>query len=108
MSQYSRLRVSQTLLTSRVATSVRTSPSRTIAPQGSPTSITGYIPASHGHYVENTGNTTLRFLEVFKTATFQDVSLSQVRADPALLQICRLTFACSGLLLRRPPWLRLL
>ncbi|GJE86562.1 oxalate decarboxylase family bicupin [Phanerochaete sordida] len=37
----------------------------------------GYIPASHGHYVENTGNTTLRFLEVFKTATFQDVSLSQ-------------------------------
>ena len=39
----------------------------------------GYIPASHGHYVENTGNTTLRFLEVFKTATFQDVSLTQVR-----------------------------
>lgn len=40
---------------------------------------TGYVPAANGHYVENTGNTTLRFLEVFKTDTFQDVSLAQVR-----------------------------
>lgn len=38
----------------------------------------GYIPAAYGHYVENTGNTTLHFLEIFKTDTFQDVSLSQV------------------------------
>ncbi|EKM56991.1 uncharacterized protein PHACADRAFT_142065 [Phanerochaete carnosa HHB-10118-sp] len=37
----------------------------------------GYVPASYGHYVENTGNTTLRYLEVFKTSVFQDVSLSQ-------------------------------
>ncbi|TEB31500.1 oxalate decarboxylase [Coprinellus micaceus] len=44
----------------------------------------GYIPASNGHYVENTGNTTLRFLEIFNSGTpssapdkFQDVSLSQ-------------------------------
>ncbi|EKM57209.1 uncharacterized protein PHACADRAFT_194773 [Phanerochaete carnosa HHB-10118-sp] len=48
----------------------------------------GYIPAAHGHYVENTGNTTLRFLEVFKTATFQDVSLTQWLAltPPAMIE----------------------
>lgn len=27
----------------------------------------GYVPASYGHYIENTGNTTLKFLEIFKT-----------------------------------------
>lgn len=37
----------------------------------------GYVPASYGHYIENTGNTTLKFLEIFKTDRFQDVSLSQ-------------------------------
>lgn len=47
---------------------------------------TGYVPASYGHYVENTGNTTLRFLEVFKSDTFEDVSLGQVRPSPRGLQ----------------------
>ncbi|KAI0073871.1 oxalate decarboxylase [Panus rudis PR-1116 ss-1] len=37
----------------------------------------GYVPASFGHYVENTGNTTLRYLEIFKSDRFQDISLSQ-------------------------------
>jgi len=37
----------------------------------------GYVPASFGHYVENTGNATLRFLEIFNADRFQDVSLSQ-------------------------------
>ncbi|RDB29945.1 Oxalate decarboxylase OxdC [Hypsizygus marmoreus] len=37
----------------------------------------GYIPPSFGHYVENTGNTTLKFLEVFKSGIFQDISLTQ-------------------------------
>ncbi|KAI0346194.1 oxalate decarboxylase [Trametopsis cervina] len=37
----------------------------------------GYVPASYGHYVENTGNTTLRFLEVFKSDKFEDISLGQ-------------------------------
>lgn len=32
-----------------------------------------------GHYVENVGNTTLRFLEVFKTDRFEDISLNQAR-----------------------------
>ncbi|EKM54942.1 uncharacterized protein PHACADRAFT_142732 [Phanerochaete carnosa HHB-10118-sp] len=47
-----------------------------------------YIPAANGHYVENIGNTTLRYLEVFKTATFQDVSLSQWLAltPPAMIE----------------------
>jgi oxalate decarboxylase len=30
-----------------------------------------------GHYVENTGDTTLRFLEMFASDRFADVSLSQ-------------------------------
>ncbi|KAF8702901.1 hypothetical protein AX14_014336 [Amanita brunnescens Koide BX004] len=37
----------------------------------------GYIPASYGHYVENIGNTTLVYLEIFRSAVFQDVSLNQ-------------------------------
>jgi len=37
----------------------------------------GYVPASFGHYIENTGNTTLHFLEIFNTDRFQDISLSQ-------------------------------
>ena len=30
-----------------------------------------------GHYIENTGNGTLRFLEIFNTDRFEDVSLAQ-------------------------------
>jgi len=37
----------------------------------------GYVPASFGHFVENTGNTTLRYLEIFNSDRFQDISLSQ-------------------------------
>ncbi|KIK98029.1 hypothetical protein PAXRUDRAFT_135041 [Paxillus rubicundulus Ve08.2h10] len=37
----------------------------------------GYVPAPYGHYVENIGNTTLKFLEVFRTNVYQDVSLAQ-------------------------------
>ncbi|RDB25886.1 Oxalate decarboxylase OxdC [Hypsizygus marmoreus] len=37
----------------------------------------GYVPATMGHYLENTGNTTLRFLEIFKSEKFQDISLAQ-------------------------------
>ena len=35
------------------------------------------MPATYGHYVENTGNTTLHYLEIFKTDMYSDVSLSQ-------------------------------
>ncbi|KAL0578999.1 hypothetical protein V5O48_002994 [Marasmius crinis-equi] len=34
-------------------------------------------PRLEGHYVENTGNTTLKFLEVFKSNLVQDISLNQ-------------------------------
>ena len=29
----------------------------------------GYVPTPYGHYVENTGNSTLRFLEIFNSGT---------------------------------------
>ncbi|KJA14599.1 hypothetical protein HYPSUDRAFT_150167 [Hypholoma sublateritium FD-334 SS-4] len=35
-----------------------------------------YVPAGMGHYIENTGNTTLHFLEIFNTDMYQDISLS--------------------------------
>jgi oxalate decarboxylase len=37
----------------------------------------GYIPFAMGHYVENTGDEPLRFLEMFRSDRFADVSLSQ-------------------------------
>jgi oxalate decarboxylase len=37
----------------------------------------GYIEKTLPHYVENTGDTDLRFLEMFKAGTYQDLSLSE-------------------------------
>jgi oxalate decarboxylase len=37
----------------------------------------GYVPFAMGHYVENTGTVPLRFLEIFKSSYFADVSLDQ-------------------------------
>ncbi|CAE6459451.1 unnamed protein product [Rhizoctonia solani] len=37
----------------------------------------GYVPPSFGHYVENIGNTTLKYLEIFKTDVYEDISLNQ-------------------------------
>ena len=36
----------------------------------------GYIKRSNGHYVKNTGDTDLVFLEVFKAGSYQNISLS--------------------------------
>ena len=36
----------------------------------------GYVPKTFGHYIENTGDTDLVFLEMFKASRFQDLSLS--------------------------------
>ena len=36
----------------------------------------GFVPAVAGHYIENTGNTDLVFLELFKAPRFQDFSLN--------------------------------
>jgi oxalate decarboxylase len=37
----------------------------------------GYVPFAMGHYIENTGNTTLQFLEIFKSDRYADISLNQ-------------------------------
>src|SRR6267143_5617199 len=48
----------------------------------------GYVPFAMGHYIENTGNTPLRFLEMFRSSYFADLSLDQGMAltPPQLLQ----------------------
>lgn len=48
----------------------------------------GYIPFAMGHYIENTGNTPLRFLEMFKSNYYADISLNQWMAlvPPELVQ----------------------
>ncbi|WCK52500.1 oxalate decarboxylase family bicupin [Aneurinibacillus sp. Ricciae_BoGa-3] len=37
----------------------------------------GYVPFAFGHYIQNTGNESLWFLEMFKSDRFEDVSLNQ-------------------------------
>uniref|UniRef100_A0A8J4H8Q9 Cupin domain-containing protein n=1 Tax=Acidicaldus sp. TaxID=1872105 RepID=A0A8J4H8Q9_9PROT len=37
----------------------------------------GYVPFAMGHYIENTGTSTLRFLEMFKSSYYADLSLNQ-------------------------------
>jgi oxalate decarboxylase len=37
----------------------------------------GYVPFAMGHFVENTGDEPLRFLEMFRSDRFADISLSQ-------------------------------
>jgi oxalate decarboxylase len=48
----------------------------------------GYVPFAMGHYIENTGNSPLRFLEIFKSDHYADVSLNQWLAltPPELVQ----------------------
>ncbi|HEY2621670.1 MAG TPA: cupin domain-containing protein [Acetobacteraceae bacterium] len=58
----------------------------------------GYVPRAMGHYIENTGNETIRYLQLFNNAYYADVSLNSWMAhtphclvaqhlnlDPALL-----------------------
>jgi oxalate decarboxylase len=48
----------------------------------------GYVPFAMAHYVENKGDEPLRFLEMFRSARFTDVSLNQWMAltPPELVQ----------------------
>ena len=48
----------------------------------------GYVPFAMGHYIENTGDEPLRFLEMFRSSYFADVSLNQWIAltTPKLVQ----------------------
>ena len=41
----------------------------------------GYVLKSTGHYIENTGSDVLKFLEIFKSDTYMDVSLQQWLAN---------------------------
>jgi oxalate decarboxylase len=46
----------------------------------------GYVPKSMNHYVENTGDVPLKFVELFRSNRFEDVSLNQWLAlTPSLL-----------------------
>jgi len=48
----------------------------------------GYVPYAMGHYIENTGSEPLRFLEIFKSDRYADISLAQWVAitPPTLVQ----------------------
>jgi oxalate decarboxylase len=48
----------------------------------------GYIPKSMGHYIENTGDTEMRFLETFRSDHYASVSLSNWMAltPPELIE----------------------
>jgi len=37
----------------------------------------GYVPFGMGHYIENIGDTTVRFVETFKSSYYADLSLNQ-------------------------------
>jgi len=37
----------------------------------------GYVQKTLPHYIENTGKTDLKFLEMFKSSHFHDLSLSE-------------------------------
>ena len=47
----------------------------------------GYVKKNLGHYIQNTGDSDLQVLEVFKAPQFQDVSLSDwiTHTPPALV-----------------------
>jgi oxalate decarboxylase len=48
----------------------------------------GYVPFAMGHYIENTGDEPLVFLEMFRSSYFADISLNQWMAliPPGLVQ----------------------
>jgi oxalate decarboxylase len=51
----------------------------------------GYIQKTLPHYVQNTGDTDLKFLEMFKTSAYQDLSLSEwLRHTPSELVLAHL------------------
>jgi oxalate decarboxylase len=62
----------------------------------------GYVPAVAGHYIENTGNTDVVFLEMFKASQFQDVSLNNwIRRMPPEMAMAHLNLDAAAL--RRIP-----
>lgn len=41
----------------------------------------GYVPFAYGHYIENTGDEPLVYLEMFRHARFEDISVMQWMAN---------------------------
>jgi oxalate decarboxylase len=53
----------------------------------------GYVPIMAGHYIENTGNTNLVFLEMFRADQFMDFSLDNwIRRLPPEIVTAHLNF----------------
>jgi oxalate decarboxylase len=51
----------------------------------------GFVPAVAGHYIENTGDTDLMFLEIFKADRFEDFSLNNwIRRIPPEIAMAHL------------------
>jgi oxalate decarboxylase len=64
----------------------------------------GYVPQAMGHYVENTGSGRLRFLELFRSDRFSDVSLEQwLASTPAPLVAAHLGVVPRRLSAREQP-----
>ncbi|WP_334268953.1 cupin domain-containing protein [Edaphobacter sp. HDX4] len=58
----------------------------------------GFVPAVAGHYIENTGDTDLIFLEMFKSSHFVDFSLNNwIRRMPPEMATAHLNLDESGL-----------
>jgi oxalate decarboxylase len=47
----------------------------------------GYVPFAMGHYIENTGSGPLRFLEMFRSERYTDLSLvgAHLKIDPEVV-----------------------
>jgi len=45
----------------------------------------GYVPISNPHYIQNTGDSDLVFIEMFKTSEYQDISLAEWMAHTPYL-----------------------
>lgn len=58
----------------------------------------GFVPAVAGHYIENTGDSDLVFLEVFKTSRYEDFSLNNwIRRVPSEMATAHLNLTESKL-----------
>ena len=49
----------------------------------------GYVKKSLGHFIKNTGNSDLVFLEIFRADRFEDVSLSDWLAHTPRLMVAQ-------------------
>ena len=56
----------------------------------------GYVKRAYGHYIRNTGNSDLVYLEVFRSSYFSDVSLSDWLAHSPRALVASVATAISG------------